>query len=305
MTGIFGQDWASYQSAQPSTSGLSFAFIKVTEGLGYTNPRWSAQRDHAKAAGLVTGFYHYPHMHDSAQQEADFFLSQVTPQPGDLVVLDWEGYDAANAGVSAAAQVAYKEAFLAYLKSRLPHNPVGTYMNVDYWRRVDTTGHVGDFLWIATAARSAGDPGIAADWLFHQYTDQPVDSDYCHLGSTAELRAWAMSFAQATPQGDIVTPDDYKAIAAAVWDHPLAAGQPDGTLTGSTAASNYVVWGDVAHKQVLDAIEAAKVTPDQISAVLLPEIQAAITASKLTPEQIAAALVAGTLHVELSVKAGA
>lgn len=197
--GIYGQDWASYQDSRPDTSGLSFAFVKVTEGLTYVNPKWASQRDHAKANGLVWGAYHYPHMGNNDRAEADFFLSQVAWQPGDLMVLDWEGYDAANQGVSAARQLAYKEDYLAYVKSRLPHNPVGMYCNTDYWNRVDTTGHTGDFLWIATAGRPAGSPGIRANWLFHQYTDSPVDSDYCPLGSTAELRAWALAFAGQTP----------------------------------------------------------------------------------------------------------
>ncbi|MEV8475960.1 glycoside hydrolase family 25 protein [Streptomyces sp. NPDC051173] len=192
--GIYGQDWASYQPSAPDTSGLSFAFVKITEGLGYQNPKWAAQRDHAKAAGLVWGAYHYPHMGNSVQAEADFFLGQVSWQPGDVVVLDWEGYDPANQSVDHATQAAYKDAWLRYVKSRLAQNPVGVYANADYWRNVDTTGFCGDFLWIATAGRTAGDPGIQADWLFHQYSDAGVDRDYCHLGSTDELRAWALSF---------------------------------------------------------------------------------------------------------------
>ncbi|MFE6489437.1 GH25 family lysozyme, partial [Streptomyces sp. NPDC057757] len=74
--GIYGQDWASYQSAQPDTGGLAFVFTKITEGTGYINPRWVAQRDHAKANGLVWGGYHYPHMGNSPQAEADYFLAQ-------------------------------------------------------------------------------------------------------------------------------------------------------------------------------------------------------------------------------------
>jgi hypothetical protein len=199
MMGIYGQDWASYQSAQPDVSGLSFAFVKITEGLSYINPLWKRQRDHAKANGLVWGAYHYPNMHNSDRAEADFFLAQNQWQPGDLVVLDWEGYDAANATVSAADQLAYKEGYLQYVKSRLPHNPVGLYCNTDYWNRVDTTGHRGDFLWIATAGRAAGDPGIAAQWLFHQYSDAGVDRDFSPFASTAALRTWALGFATPIP----------------------------------------------------------------------------------------------------------
>ncbi|WP_055589140.1 glycoside hydrolase family 25 protein, partial [Peterkaempfera griseoplana] len=193
--GIHGQDWASYQSATPSTRGLAFAFTKITEGLTYISPRWVRQRDHAKAAGLVWGAYHYPHMANDPHREADFFLAQVKWSPGDMVVLDWEGYDQANQGVSKARQVRYRDAWLAYVKAKLPHNPVGMYCNTDYWLHVDTTGNAGDFLWIATAGRPAGDPGIQAPWMFHQYsTSGGVDRDYCPLASAGELRAWTLSF---------------------------------------------------------------------------------------------------------------
>lgn len=194
--GIYGQDWASYQDSSPSTAGLSFAFTKITEGLGYTNPRWIAQRHQAKANGLVWGGYHYPHMDNDPHAEADYFLAQAVWEPGDLLVLDWEGYDRANQGVSASAQSAYKDAWLAHVKQRMPHNPVGLYCNTDYWRNVDETGQRGDFLWIATAGRAPGDPGVG-DWLFHQYTDNPIDTDFCWMATTDQLRTWAMSFAPA------------------------------------------------------------------------------------------------------------
>ena len=198
--GIWGQDWSSYQSAMPDTSGLGFAFVKVTQGTSYVNPLWVSQRNHAKAAGLVFGGYHYPDMGHSVQSEADFFLSQVNWQPGDLIVLDWEGYDAVNAAIPKAEQAAYKDAWLRYVKGKLPHNPVGMYCNTDYWRNVDTTGYYADFLWIATSGLPAGQPGITAPWLFHQYSASPVDKDYCHLSSTADLRKWALSFQpQPTP----------------------------------------------------------------------------------------------------------
>ncbi|TQF05965.1 hypothetical protein E6W39_31740 [Kitasatospora acidiphila] len=201
--GIFGQDWASYQSAAPGTNGLSFAFIKVTEGLTYTNPEWASQRDAARNAGLVVGYYHYPDMRNSAQSEADHFLSIAQPAVGELLCLDWEGYDSANSGVSHGNQLAYKEAFLRHLKASAPQRPVGMYCNADYWNNVDTTGYYQDYLWIATEGRPAGQPGVGANWLFHQYNSASgVDQDFCHLGSTAELRSWASSFAPTpTPAG--------------------------------------------------------------------------------------------------------
>jgi hypothetical protein len=287
--GIYGQDWASYQSATPDTSGLSFAFVKITEGRSYVNPEWVAQRDHAKANGLVWGGYHYPHMGNSPQAEADYFLSQVAWQPGDLVVLDWEGYDPANAGVSKATQAAYKDAWLRYVKGRLPHNPVGMYANVDYWHNVDQDGYYGDFLWIATAGRAAGDPGIQADWLFHQYSDSGVDRDFCHLSSTADLRSWAFSFAS---EADMLTPDDIAAIAAAVWSHTEKPGAGAAVRTGAA-----LTWMDSVHagqnarldglSKQLGALSATGLTDAQVQA-----IAAAIAANPDLVTAIAAAVAA-------------
>jgi GH25 family lysozyme M1 (1,4-beta-N-acetylmuramidase) len=207
MAGSYGQDWASYQSSAPDTAGLAFAFVKVTEGLTYINPRWMPQRDHAKAAGLVWGGYHYPHMANDPVAEADRFLSLVDWQPGDVICLDWEGYDTANRSVPAAKQAAYKDAWLHYVKAKLPHNAVGTYMNVDYLTRVDGSGYHGDFLWIAVNA-PAGQPGIRGQWMFHQYSSAGVDRDYCPL-SAGELQTWALSFAKPAPN---VTPGDRRRL---------------------------------------------------------------------------------------------
>ena len=195
--GIWGQDWASYQSPSPDVSGINFAFIKVTEGLTYVNPHWEAQRAHAHTAGLVVGLYHYPHMANSAQAELQRFLQVANPVAGELLCLDWEGYDSANQSVGRSTQAAYKEDWLHRAASAAPHNATGMYANVDYWRNVDTTGFYGDFLWIATANLPAGQPGIQAPWLFHQYSAASVDRDFCHLASTAALRSWALSFAAA------------------------------------------------------------------------------------------------------------
>lgn len=187
--GTYGQDWASYQSATPPTAGLGFAFVKATEGTGYINPLHAAQISHARANGLVVGHYHYPHMAADPVVEAGYFLSAANPQPGDILVLDWEGYDPANKGVSTSRQIAYKNAFLARVLAAAPAHQVGTYANADYLGR-DPKGVYGDFLWIATANQPAGQPGIDHMWLFHQYGASGVDRDYCPL-TADQLHSWA------------------------------------------------------------------------------------------------------------------
>lgn len=197
--GVFGQDWSSYQGSYPSAAGLAFVFIKVTEGESYVNPYWQSQQGDALKAGAAVGKYHYPHMHNAVPGEVNYFAANAQIQPGQMIVLDWEGYDTNNAGVSNAEKLSYKEQFLQQMKAKFPHNPVGLYCNTDYWYNVDTTGHAGDFLWIATAGVPAGQPGIKAPWKFHQYSADPVDKDYGNFTSVADLKSWIASFNTTTP----------------------------------------------------------------------------------------------------------
>jgi GH25 family lysozyme M1 (1,4-beta-N-acetylmuramidase) len=216
-----GIDVSGYQSATYDLTGLDFVFVKATEGLSYTSPQMVAQAQRARDAGLVVGFYHYPHMANDPRGEADYFLSTAPVRPGDIIVLDWEGYDAANAGVSKARQLAYRDAWLAYVKGKLPGHRVGMYCNTDYWLNVDTTSTCGDFLWIATADKPAGKPGINYGWTFHQHsTAGGIDHDVAAFTDRAALAAWA-----ANPQEDpmALTADDIAKVADAVFTK-LAAG---------------------------------------------------------------------------------
>lgn len=220
MSLIKGQDWSGYQVAHPSTDGLDFAFTKVTEGLSYINPHWTDQRDWAKSHGLVWGAYHYPHMGNNPIAEADYFLKQVAWKPGDIIVLDWEGYDSANRNVSKATQRVYRDKWLAYVKGKMPGHKVGIYCNTDYWLNVDTSSNCGDFLWIATAGKPAGSPGIKHAWTFHQYsTAGGLDRDVANFTSRAALATWAGQQEESTVA---LTDADVKKI----FDADLVPAQP-------------------------------------------------------------------------------
>ncbi|KIQ62407.1 muramidase [Kitasatospora griseola] len=178
---VKGQDWASYQSATPVTTGLDFAFIKATEGTGYVNPKMVYQADTARKAGLVVGFYHFVRPGDMKAQAA-YFVEHAASQPGDPLFLDWE-----DAGVSNDQ----KNEFIAEVK-RLRGNAhkVGLYCNQYYWQKREVGGNAGDALWIADYV-TPGAPRIQAPWLFHQYSDSPIDQDLGNFADRAALRAWA------------------------------------------------------------------------------------------------------------------
>lgn len=90
-----------YEYLDVKTKGhTDFVIIKLTEGVGYADPKWKAHLD-ANTDKLI-GFYHYarPETGNTAVQEAKWFVDKLkeTKLLGEAVlVLDYEG-DAHNIG---------------------------------------------------------------------------------------------------------------------------------------------------------------------------------------------------------------
>ncbi|MEU6541009.1 glycoside hydrolase family 25 protein [Streptomyces sp. NPDC047000] len=181
---LHGIDVSAYQSSAFGTDGLSFAFIKATEGRSYVNSKLSAQTKTARDAGLVVGFYHFLWPGDLTAQ-AEYFVSKAPEKAGDVLAVDWE-----TTGDGTHASNAEKDSFIRKVKALRPHNRVVLYTNRNFWLNIDTTSYAGDGLWIADYV-SAGRPRIEAKWRFHQYTDAPLDKDVADFADKAALRAWA------------------------------------------------------------------------------------------------------------------
>ncbi|MEU6480499.1 GH25 family lysozyme [Streptomyces sp. NPDC047017] len=179
-----GIDVSAYQSASYGTHGLSFVFIKATEGRSYISSKLTAQTKHGRDAGLVLGFYHFLWPGDIDAQAA-YFVAHAPEKAGDVLAVDWES---TSAGTHASN--AEKDLFIRKVKQLRPHNRVVLYTNRHFWLTVDTTSYAGDGLWIADYVK-AGHPRIKAKWLFHQYTDDPQDTDVANFGSADALRDWA------------------------------------------------------------------------------------------------------------------
>jgi len=82
-------DWA-----QVAASGIRFAFQKATEGTGYVDPTYAANRAGATANGIVFGAYHFarPDLHPfDPVPEADHYVDTAQLGQGNLLpVLDLE-----------------------------------------------------------------------------------------------------------------------------------------------------------------------------------------------------------------------
>ena len=84
-------NWKMLARTRQGQFPVHFVFMKATEGGDYPDDRFVANFDSARAHGFVRGAYHFYNPKTDANKQADFFISSVKLEPGDLPpVLDIE-----------------------------------------------------------------------------------------------------------------------------------------------------------------------------------------------------------------------
>src|SRR4051812_41440578 len=73
MTSLLGADVSHWQSATP-TAGLSFLFVKATEGTGYADPMYATHIGRAVGHGLLPGAYHFARRSADIDLQARWFV---------------------------------------------------------------------------------------------------------------------------------------------------------------------------------------------------------------------------------------
>jgi len=171
-----------------TANGVSFAYLKATEGTNYKSPSFSSQYTGATNAGLIRGGYHFalPDKSSGAAQ-ANYFASNGGGWAGNGVTLpgaldiEYNPYGATCYGLSPSAMVAWIRDFSTTYYSRVGRYPV-IYTTTDWWKTC--TGNNGGFgstnpLWIARYASAVGE--LPAGWGYHtfwQYANSgPVPGD--------------------------------------------------------------------------------------------------------------------------------
>ncbi|KAA1472409.1 glycoside hydrolase family 25 protein [Dentipellis sp. KUC8613] len=202
-----GIDVSSYQpSINWSTvkaNGVTFAYIKATEGTTYTNPSFSSQYTGATNVGIIRGGYHFAHPDSSSgATQAKYFLahgggwsSDGRTLPGALDI-EYNPNGATCYGLSASAMVSWIRDFSNTYEAATGRYPV-IYTTTDWW--TTCTGNSAAFastnpLWIARYSSSIGT--LPAGWsytTFWQYADSgpnPGDQDRFN-GDAAGLKRMA------------------------------------------------------------------------------------------------------------------
>ena len=184
--------------SQVKSAGYEFAFVRISDGASFHDPKFATNYAGAKAAGLVRGIYQFFRPTQDVAAQADMVIAAVgTRQPGDLPpVIDVE----ADGGLAPSTVAARVRTWVDRVKAATGVDPI-VYTGKYFWR--DEVGGPTSFannpLWIAAYTTLCPDLTAPWDtWAFWQHSDSgsvpglsgAVDLDRFN-GSVDELRALA------------------------------------------------------------------------------------------------------------------
>ncbi|MDW4549451.1 GH25 family lysozyme [Defluviimonas sp. D31] len=194
---VHGVDVSRYQGAvdwhRVRGSGVSFAFIKATEGGDYADPMFYQHWSGAAQAGIPRGAYHFYYLCRSAVEQAQWFIANVPAERGTLPpVLDMEWNHTSKTCRSRPDPAVIRseiETFQRIVGARFGQRPV-IYTAVDFWSDNELWKLRGEEFWLRSVA---GHPSIkypGQDWSFWQYTGTGVVPG---ISGEADLNAFAGS----------------------------------------------------------------------------------------------------------------
>jgi lysozyme len=158
-------DWKLASKMVDRGQKISFAIVKATEGTSQKDSKfddnWSTLDDH----DILRGAYLYLHPNQSGKKQAQYFISKVDLEKGDLPpVIDIE--ETKNQS-SATIQKCVKECADA-LEAKFGVKPI-IYSNVDFYKRQLGKDFDEYPLWAAHYEQSR-QPRIDRDWLIWQHS---------------------------------------------------------------------------------------------------------------------------------------
>lgn len=177
-----GVDVSSYQENVDFTAlknqGISFAFIKATEGSSHEDPSFAEKWQAAKDAGLPAGAYHYFSYESSGKTQAENFIRVVGDLSGRLIpVVDMELTTEEVMNPPEKSEVVRGlKAFLAVLEETYEVKPL-IYSREDYYKKYLADDFADYPRWVTNVFYpvflESGD-----NWAIWQYNDRGELSGY-------------------------------------------------------------------------------------------------------------------------------
>lgn len=174
-TTLTGIDVSYYQGnvawAQVKSSGRSFAFARVSDGVNTVDTKFAQNWPAMKAAGLTRGVYQFFRPSQDASAQAQLLIDKLTAsgglKPGDLPpVLDLESAD----GLAAATVVARAKIWLAKVEAKYGVKPI--VYTAAFMTPVIGSNFTAYPLWVANYQTTCPTmPGAWTKWKFWQNSD--------------------------------------------------------------------------------------------------------------------------------------
>lgn len=202
---VHGIDAAHWQGAidwpVARAAGVSFAYLKATEGGDVADPAFAGYWRAARAAGLRVGAYHFFYFCRPAEVQAAWFIRTVPKTPGMLppvLDLEWNPRSpTCRLRPDGAAVRAEAERFLDRVEQHYGQRPL-VYTTPEFYAQNDLGRLPRVQFWLRSVAAPPDEVYPGQPWIFWQYTGtgrvpgiaRPVDLN-AFAGSLGDWAAWA------------------------------------------------------------------------------------------------------------------
>ena len=178
---VHGIDVSKYQGNidwnRVRRSGVSFAFIKATEGGDHMDEMFAEHWKGARQAGMRRGAYHYFYFCRPAREQARWFIDNVPREASGLphvLDMEWNPFSPTctlrpdGATVRREAKI-----FLDMLERHYGRRPI-IYTTIDFFRDTGIGQLGGTDFWLRSVAGHPSEKYGNARWTFWQYTGTGV-----------------------------------------------------------------------------------------------------------------------------------
>jgi lysozyme len=178
---VHGTDVAKYQGdvdwRRLKAGGISFAFIKATEGGDRVDNSFAGNWKEARASGIPRGAYHFFYFCTPAIEQAAWFIRNVPKERGALPpVADVEWNPASPTCTYHPPPAVVRQEMKIFLEALAQHygkEPI-IYTTIDFFNDNDLSLLKGYRFWLRSVAGHPDDKFDGHRWLFWQYTGTGV-----------------------------------------------------------------------------------------------------------------------------------
>jgi len=153
-------------------SGVSFAFIKATEGGDHVDPAFDQHWRDAAAAGVARGAYHFFYLCRPAAEQAEWFIRNVPRDRNALppvLDMEWTPFSPTCTRRPPPEVIrAEAQEFLRRIERHYGRRPL-IYTTPEFYR-TNEMGRLGYPMWLRAVADHPSTVYPGQDWAFWQYT---------------------------------------------------------------------------------------------------------------------------------------